>query len=377
MARQQQHHSGNWNVEVVRGKVTTRCFWNACKAFSFGLALMVIGTTMAVVGYYADQLSIGQELRGNLTVQFKNESRGFHLNNLSYAGPIIMGCGGFIVVAACVMTFEARDSAAKVVPARPKYNSAVPAENPSAPAAVTSATGPSRSPSSRRQSARRSAGSQTRASSRRNQESQLNADPNRRALTAAFVQFSRSLQRTAAVPLGGGLPPGVLPGPASGDGDVSATGSPVKRSPSAPDLMGAVAATRKASQILSAARTGRTATRREGGAGGAGAPGRGRSTLRPYPALHRQALSVDCQEVGLNPMSAYGLGSCSPPGLFLSRQHSGHSSRGSHDSMELGASACGASMASGSNRGSQASMVMDLHLPNDWPVTLRVRDQSQ
>uniref|UniRef100_T1GEQ7 Uncharacterized protein n=1 Tax=Megaselia scalaris TaxID=36166 RepID=T1GEQ7_MEGSC len=29
-----------------------------------------------------------------------------------------MGFGGFIVVAACVMTFEARDSAAKVVPAR-------------------------------------------------------------------------------------------------------------------------------------------------------------------------------------------------------------------------------------------------------------------
>lgn len=29
-----------------------------------------------------------------------------------------MGFGGFIVVASCVMTFEARDSAAKVVPAR-------------------------------------------------------------------------------------------------------------------------------------------------------------------------------------------------------------------------------------------------------------------
>ncbi|KAK3915555.1 Transmembrane protein 200A [Frankliniella fusca] len=339
----------------------------------------------AVSGYYADQLSIGQELRGNLTVQFKNESRGFHLNNLSYAGPIIMGCGGFIVVAACVMTFEARDSAAKVVPARPKYSGAVPAEGAAvAPAAVTSATGPgpSRSPSSRRQSARRSAGVQTRGSSRRNHESQISADPNRRALTAAFVQFSRSLQRTAAVPLGGGLPPGLLPGAAAAalaDGDASGAGSPpIKRSPSAPDLMGAVAATRKASQILSAARTGRSsAARREGG--GAGGPGRGRSTLRPYPALHRQALSVDCQDMSLNPMSAYalGLGSCSPPGLFLSRQHSGYSSRGSHDSMELGASACGASVASGSNRGSQASMVMDLHLPNDWPVTLRVRDQSQ
>ncbi|XP_034250897.1 uncharacterized protein LOC117651196 [Thrips palmi] len=288
-ARQQQHHSGNWNVEVVRGKVTTRCFWNACKAFSFGVLLMVIGTSMAIVGYYADQLSMGQELRGNLTVQFKNESRGFHLNNLSYAGPIIMGFGGFIVVAACVMTFEARDSAAKVVPARPKYSTAVPPEGatPAAPERVGSTRSPS---ASRRTSARRSAGVQTRGS-RRHQGSQHDPEHNRRALTAAFVQFSR--------------------------------------------------------------------------------------------ALHRQALSVDCQEL-------HGLGSISPTGLglglYLNRQHSGqsatsgHSSRGSRDSMEIGASACSASVASvasGSNRGSQASMVMDLHLPNDWPVTLQVRDQSQ
>lgn len=58
------------------------------------LALPVTPTLRFVAGYYADQLSIAQETRGNLTVQFKNESRGFHLNNLSYAGPIIMGCGG-------------------------------------------------------------------------------------------------------------------------------------------------------------------------------------------------------------------------------------------------------------------------------------------
>lgn len=45
-------------------------------------------------GYYAEDLSIGQEVRGNTTVRIKNESRGFHLNNLSYAGPIVMGFGG-------------------------------------------------------------------------------------------------------------------------------------------------------------------------------------------------------------------------------------------------------------------------------------------
>lgn len=69
-------------------------------------------------GYYANHLSTTHEIRGNATVRIRNESKGLHLNNLSYVGPIVMGFGGFIVVAACVMTFEARDSAAKVVPAR-------------------------------------------------------------------------------------------------------------------------------------------------------------------------------------------------------------------------------------------------------------------
>ncbi|XP_050301654.1 filaggrin [Anthonomus grandis grandis] len=115
-----------WNVQVVRGKVNGKCLWNACKALSLGLLLMVLGAAMATIGYYADQLSVAQEIRGNHTVAVKNESRGFHLNNLSYAGPIVMGVGGFIVVAACVMTFEARDSAAKVVPARFKMSTTGP-----------------------------------------------------------------------------------------------------------------------------------------------------------------------------------------------------------------------------------------------------------
>ncbi|XP_051170693.1 uncharacterized protein LOC127287669 isoform X2 [Leptopilina boulardi] len=112
----------NWNVQVVRSKKTTRCLWHACKALGIGLLLMLLGACMATIGYFADQLSEAQEIRGNRTIKVKNESRGFHLNNLSYAGPIVMGVGGFIVVAACVMTFEARDSAAKVGPARLRLN---------------------------------------------------------------------------------------------------------------------------------------------------------------------------------------------------------------------------------------------------------------
>ncbi|XP_048487722.1 uncharacterized protein LOC105384760 [Plutella xylostella] len=108
-----------WNVQVVRGKMSSTCLWHACRALSAGLLLMLLGAAMATIGYYADTLSVAEEIRGNATISVKDEARGFHLNNLSYAGPIVMGFGGFIVVAACVMTFEARDSAAKVTPARP------------------------------------------------------------------------------------------------------------------------------------------------------------------------------------------------------------------------------------------------------------------
>ncbi|XP_047993830.1 uncharacterized protein LOC125232230 isoform X2 [Leguminivora glycinivorella] len=126
-----------WNVQVVRGKMSSQCLWHACRALSAGLLLMLLGAAMAVIGYYADTLSVDQEVRGNATISVKDEARGFHLNNLSYAGPIVMGFGGFIVVAACVMTFEARDSAAKVTPARPQaLPRPVPRRGPCAPARI-------------------------------------------------------------------------------------------------------------------------------------------------------------------------------------------------------------------------------------------------
>lgn len=39
-----------WNVQVVKGKVNGKCLWNACKALSLGLLLMVLGAAMATIG---------------------------------------------------------------------------------------------------------------------------------------------------------------------------------------------------------------------------------------------------------------------------------------------------------------------------------------
>ncbi|XP_076327351.1 uncharacterized protein LOC143234137 [Tachypleus tridentatus] len=105
-----------WSITAVRGKVTERCLWAACKALTSGLVLILVGSGMATIGFYSDHLSKMEEKRGNTTILVTNKSRNYHLTSLTYLGPIVMGIGGFIIVAACVMTFEARDTAAKIVP---------------------------------------------------------------------------------------------------------------------------------------------------------------------------------------------------------------------------------------------------------------------
>lgn len=49
-----------WNVQVVRGKVNGKCLWNACKALSLGLLLMVLGAAMATIG--KEKLLINEDL---------------------------------------------------------------------------------------------------------------------------------------------------------------------------------------------------------------------------------------------------------------------------------------------------------------------------
>lgn len=103
-------------IQSIRNKVTVQCLWLTCKALSGGMILLVIGTTMSVVGFYAETLSTELIESGNRTVEVTDPDRQYHLHNLTYVGPVIMGLGGFVIVAAFVMTFEAPDSGSKVVP---------------------------------------------------------------------------------------------------------------------------------------------------------------------------------------------------------------------------------------------------------------------
>ena len=39
-----------WSIQAVKGKVTTKCLWNACKALTAGVFLIFIGAAMATIG---------------------------------------------------------------------------------------------------------------------------------------------------------------------------------------------------------------------------------------------------------------------------------------------------------------------------------------
>ncbi|XP_076368043.1 uncharacterized protein LOC143255755 [Tachypleus tridentatus] len=102
-------------LAALKSKLSWGCCWRAVKSFSGGVLLIMVGIAMSVVGFYAGPLSLHEEHRSNETVKIINKQRQFHLHNLTYVGPAIMGIGGIVLVAASVM-FESKDTSAKVVP---------------------------------------------------------------------------------------------------------------------------------------------------------------------------------------------------------------------------------------------------------------------
>ncbi|XP_034656993.1 uncharacterized protein LOC117894187 isoform X2 [Drosophila subobscura] len=232
-----------WNVQVVRGKMSSKCLWHACRALILGLTLMLLGAGMATLGYYADHLSMGSELRGNVTVRVKNDLKGFHLNNFAYVGPIVMGFGGFIVVASCVMTFEARDSAAKVVPARLRAGGGGSSKNPTRSNQGSSASqrrgmgaqyqstrwdqhfGVFRSsPGDPHQQPQAAILAATHPHHQQHQHQQQQPF-DREALTAELVKFSKSLSSVRRVRQGRGPWAGPGPGPGPSAAAVAASSS--------------------------------------------------------------------------------------------------------------------------------------------------------
>ena len=119
----------NWRGE---GRVTTGCLWHACRAVTIGIALIITGISLTVIGYLADQrdyrdhVEMSRRFDNYTSSKFKDGR--MHLSNISFSGPVVLGTGGFLVIVACVMTLEARDNAAKIVPATVCLESSRPSE---------------------------------------------------------------------------------------------------------------------------------------------------------------------------------------------------------------------------------------------------------
>ncbi|XP_018496730.1 ankyrin repeat-containing protein kinase A [Galendromus occidentalis] len=104
---------------LIPAYVSLGCVWKFAKALSPGVLLIAIGTAMCVVGFLAEQLSTSVTIvdgNNNITTITVNRSLEYHLHNLSFAGPAIMGLGGICIVAACVLTFGVKDHHHRVVP---------------------------------------------------------------------------------------------------------------------------------------------------------------------------------------------------------------------------------------------------------------------
>ena len=87
------------------------CFCVAFKALSTGVILFSIGTIMSIVGFFADSLALEPiQLNNGTYTTTINKGTKLHLHNMTYVGPVIMGLGFIVIVAACVLTFEVRDT---------------------------------------------------------------------------------------------------------------------------------------------------------------------------------------------------------------------------------------------------------------------------
>ena len=95
-----------------------RCFipfmWSSCVSILVGTMVLLGGTAMCVSGYYAGYFSRTQlGMNGTEPVYRRDERAHYHIKNLTFAGPVFMGIGCFVIVVACVVVCETRDKLLK------------------------------------------------------------------------------------------------------------------------------------------------------------------------------------------------------------------------------------------------------------------------
>ena len=106
-------------------KCTWHCICIAFKALSGGILLLIIGSIMSAAGFAAEANLLAESPKfpnGTLINKDQIETLATY-RNLTYAGPVIMGLGGIVVIAALVLTFEVRDTlGVKIQPVKKEAN---------------------------------------------------------------------------------------------------------------------------------------------------------------------------------------------------------------------------------------------------------------
>lgn len=102
-------------------KCTWHCFCVALKALSGGIVLLIVGSLMTTAGIMAEENLINTANKfpnGSLSDPHDIETLAAY-RNLSFAGPVVLGLGGIVVLAALILTFESRDTlGVKVAPTK-------------------------------------------------------------------------------------------------------------------------------------------------------------------------------------------------------------------------------------------------------------------
>ena len=93
-------------------RCTWHCFCVAFKALSGGLVLLIVGTIMSVSGFMmeSEQREKAKTNPPSAMSTKENDEVNARIRNLTYAGPVLMGLGGIVIIAALVLTFEVRDT---------------------------------------------------------------------------------------------------------------------------------------------------------------------------------------------------------------------------------------------------------------------------
>ena len=88
--------------------------WKPCVAGFVGLFVLLGGTAMSVLGYYARDLATERVSNGTHAYHTVNDNKRISIGLLTYIGPVVMGFGCFTIVVACVVVCEQRDKEIRV-----------------------------------------------------------------------------------------------------------------------------------------------------------------------------------------------------------------------------------------------------------------------